>query len=224
MLEIASKSSGNLTANSASLTPIGGSAKRLVDFVLATFGIVILLPLFSLCLLGTFLSSPGSVIFRHRRVGFQGRHFDCFKFRTMAPCVDKPLHGHLSANPQAKQEWEETRKLRHDPRMTLFGTIMHKTSLDELPQLFNVLKGDMSIVGPRPMTDDEIEKYAHRVSAYLACRPGITGPWQISGRSETGYGTRVTFDDAYARNWSLLMDVKIMLGTLPAVLDSDDAY
>jgi exopolysaccharide production protein ExoY len=224
MLEIASKSSSNLTANSASLTPIGGSAKRLVDFVLATFGIVILLPLFCLCLLGTFLSSPGSVIFRHRRVGFQGRHFDCFKFRTMAPCVDKPLHGHLSANPQAKQEWEETRKLRHDPRMTLFGTIMHKTSLDELPQLFNVLKGDMSIVGPRPMTDDEIEKYAHRVSAYLACRPGITGPWQISGRSETGYGTRVTFDDAYARNWSLLMDVKIMLGTLPAVLDSDDAY
>jgi exopolysaccharide production protein ExoY len=109
------------------------------------------------------------------------------------------------------------------PRETLFGTIMHKTSLDELPQLFNVLKGDMSVVGPRPMTDDEIEGYAHCVLAYLACRPGITGPWQISGRSETRYGTRVTFDDAYARNWSLLMDAKIMLGTLPAVL-SDDAY
>jgi exopolysaccharide production protein ExoY len=108
--------------------------------------------------------------------------------------------------------------------MTLFGTIMHKTGLDELPQLFNVLKGDMSIVGPRPMTDDEIERHAHRVSAYLACRPGITGPWQISGRSETRCSTCVTFDDAYARNWSLLMDAKIMLGTLPAVLDSDDAY
>jgi exopolysaccharide production protein ExoY len=224
MLEIARKPSGNLTANSVSLRPIGGSAKRLVDIVLATFGMVILLPLFSLCLLGTFLSSHGSVIYRHRRIGFQGRRFECLKFRTMAPCVDKLLHGHLSANPQAKQKWEQTRKLRHDPRMTLFGTIMHKTGLDELPQLFNVLKGDMSIVGPRPMTDDEIERHAHRVSAYLACRPGITGPWQISGRSETGYGTRVTFDDAYARNWSLLMDVKIMLGTLPAVLDSDDAY
>src|SRR6266852_3795536 len=116
MLEIASKPSGNLTANSVSLTPIGGSAKRLVHIVIASFGIVILLPLFILCLLGTFLSSPGSVIFRHRRVGSQGRHFDCFKFRTMAPCVDKLLHGHLSANPQANQEWEETRKLRptHD--------------------------------------------------------------------------------------------------------------
>src|SRR5216684_1352896 len=176
MLEIASKPSGNLTANSVSLTPIGGSAKRLVDIVLATFGIVILLPLLSLCLLGTFLSSPGSVIFRHRRVGFQGRHFDCLKFRTVAPCVDKLLHGHLSVNPQAKQKWEEIRKLRHDPRMTLFGTIMHRTSLDELPQLFNVLKGDMSIVGPRPMTDDEIEQYAQRVSR-------STTPMQEIGRS-----------------------------------------
>jgi exopolysaccharide production protein ExoY len=224
MIEIARKHSGNLTANSVSLTPIGGSAKRLVDIVLATFGIVVLLPLFSLCLLGAFLSSPGSVIFRHRRVGFRGRRFECLKFRTMAPSVDKLLHGHLSANPQAKQKWEETRKLRHDPRMTLYGTIMHKTGLDELPQLFNVLKGDMSIVGPRPMTDDELERCAHRVSAYLACRPGITGPWQISGRSETSYSARVTFDDAYARNWSLLVDVEIMLGTLPTVLDSNDVY
>jgi exopolysaccharide production protein ExoY len=224
MLEIASKPSGNLTANSVSLTPIGGSTKRLVDIVLATFGIVILLPLFSLCLLGTFLSSPGSVIFRHRRVGFQGRHFDCLKFRTLAPGADELLREYLSANPRTKQEWEETRKLRHDPRITLFGAIVRKTSLDELPQLFNVLKGDMSIVGPRPMTDDEIEQYAHRVSAYLACKPGITGLWQISGRSETGYSERVTFDDAYAKNWSLVMDAKIMLGVRPAVLDSDNAY
>jgi exopolysaccharide production protein ExoY len=112
----------------------------------------------------------------------------------MVPGADKLLREHLSANPQAKQEWEE-RKLRHDPRMTLFGAIIHKTSLDELPQLFN---------GPRPMTDDEIEQYAHRVSAYLACRLGITGLWQISGRSETS--ARVTFDDAYAENWSLVMD------------------
>jgi exopolysaccharide production protein ExoY len=124
MLEIASKPSGNLTTNSVSLTPIGGSTKRLVDIVLATFGIVILLPLFSFCLLGTFLSSPGSVIFRHRRVGFQGRHFDCLKFRTMVPGADKLVREHLSANPRAKQEWEETWTLRHDPRMTLLGTIL----------------------------------------------------------------------------------------------------
>ena len=101
---------------------------------------------------------------------------------------------------------------------------MHKTSLDELPQLFNVLKGDMSIVGPRPMTDDEIEKYAHRVSAYLACRPGITGPWQISGRSRTSYRERVMLDYTYAKNWSLMLDAKTMLLTLPVFLGSDDAY
>jgi exopolysaccharide production protein ExoY len=224
MSQIAGVRSDGVASDTPSLIPVGGSIKRLVDIVLAAAGIVILLPLFSLCILGTLLTSRGSIIYRHSRVGFRGRHFSCLKFATMAPDADKLLQEHLSANPLASEEWAETRKLRNDPRVTPFGAVLRKTSLDELPQLFNVLKGEMSIVGPRPVTDDEIEKYAHRVSAYLACKPGITGLWQISGRSKTSYGERVTLDCAYATNWSLVMDAKIVLLTLPAVLDSDAAY
>jgi exopolysaccharide production protein ExoY len=223
MSEVASVRNRTLHTSIESVPPIGGSIKRLIDIILATTGIVILLPLFSLCILGILLTSQGPVIFRHRRVGFHARHFDCLKFRTMAPDASKRLHEYLSANPQASQEWAESRKLRYDPRVTTFGAILRKTSLDELPQLFNVLKGDMSIVGPRPITDDEIERYSHRVSAYLACKPGITGLWQISGRSKTSYSKRVMFDTAYAQNWSLMLDAKIVVLTLPALLGSDDA-
>jgi exopolysaccharide production protein ExoY len=197
MSEIASIRSVSVADDTASLRPTGGSIKRLFDIVLATVGIVILLPLFSLCILATLLTSRGSIIFRHRRVGFQGRHFDCMKFNTTAPNGNKLLHP--------------------------FAAMMRKASLDELPELFNVLKGDMSIVGPRPITDDEVEKYADRISAYLACKPGITGLWQASG-SRTGYGERVMLEHAYTKNWSLIMDAKILLGTLPAAIDSDDAY
>jgi exopolysaccharide production protein ExoY len=197
MSEIASIRSVSVADDTANLRPTGGFIKRLFDIVLATVGIVILLPLFSLCILATLLTSRGSIIFRHRRVGFQGRHFDCMKFNTMAPNANKLLHP--------------------------FGAMMRKTGLDELPELFNVLKGDMSIVGPRPITDDEVEKYADRISAYLACKPGITGLWQVSSRSKISYNERVMFEHAYTENWSLIMDAKILLGTLPAVIDSDDA-
>jgi exopolysaccharide production protein ExoY len=197
MSEIASIRSGSAADDAARLTPTGGSIKRLFDIVLATVGIVILLPLFSLCILATLLTSRGSIIFRHRRVGFQGRHFGCMKFNTTAPNGNKLLHP--------------------------FAAMMRKASLDELPELFNVLKGDMSIVGPRPMTDDEVEKYADRISAYLACKPGITGLWQ-GGGSKTNYRERVMLEHAYTKNWSLIMDAKILLWTLSAVIDSDDAY
>jgi len=208
----------------ARLRPVGGGTKRLIDVVLASIGIVTLLPLFSLCVLGILLTSRGSVLFRHRRVGFQGRHFDCLKFRTMAPDASERLSEYLSRNPQAAQEWAETCKLKYDPRVTSLGAVLRKTSLDELPQLFNVLKGEMSIVGPRPVTDEELEKYGVRVSAYLACKPGITGLWQISGRSKASYRERVRLDDTYAKNWSLVLDAKTMLLTLPVLLGSDDAY
>jgi exopolysaccharide production protein ExoY len=197
MSEIATIRSGSVADDAAGLTPTGGSIKRLFDIVLATVGIVILLPLFSLCILATLLTCRGSIIFRHRRVGFQGRHFDCMKFNTTAPNGRKLLHP--------------------------FAAMMRKAGLDELPELFNVLKGDMSIVGPRPITDDEVEKYADRISAYLACRPGITGLWQ-GGGSKTNCGERVMLEHAYTKNWSLIMDAKILLWTLPAVIDSDDAY
>jgi exopolysaccharide production protein ExoY len=208
----------------ARLRPVGGGTKRLIDVVLASIGIVTLLPLFSLCVLGILLTSRGSVLFRHRRVGFQGRHFDCLKFRTMAPDASERLSEYLRRNPRAAQEWAETCKLKYDPRVTRFGAVLRRTSLDELPQLFNVLKGEMSIVGPRPVTDEELEKYGIRVSAYLACKPGITGLWQISGRSKASYRERVRLDYIYAKNWSLVLDAKTMLLTLPVLLGSDDAY
>jgi len=208
----------------ARLQPVGGITKRLIDIVLASIGTVMLLPLFSLCVLGILLTSRGKVLFRHRRVGFQGRHFDCLKFRTMAPDAGERLNEYLGSNPRAAQEWTETRKLKGDPRVTSFGAVLRKTSLDELPQLFNVLRGDMSIVGPRPVTDEELKKYGLQVPAYLACKPGITGLWQVSGRSKTSYRERVMLDYTYAKNWSLVLDAKTMLLTLPVFLGSDDAY
>jgi exopolysaccharide production protein ExoY len=129
----------------------------------------------------------------------------------------------LESDPLAAAEWTANRKLRHDPRVTAIGAILRKSSLDELPQLFNVLKGDMSIVGPRPVTQDELVRYSSAINAYLACRPGITGLWQISGRSTTTYNRRVACDAFYARKWSMTLDAKILIVTIPALLLSDDA-
>jgi len=203
--------------------PIGGTKKRLMDIAVATAAITLLLPLLALCALAVMLTSEGPVIFRHRRIGFQGRHFGCLKFRTMLPDADQRLQEYLSANPDANREWAATRKLRHDPRITAFGRIMRKTSLDELPQLLNVIMGDMSLVGPRPIVQAELAKYAHNISEYLACRPGITGFWQVSGRSNTSYRRRVACDSYYARNWSFILDCKIILLTLPALLGDEGA-
>ena len=130
----------------------------------------------------------------------------------------------LETDPEAAAEWKANRKLRCDPRVTFIGEIMRKSSLDELPQLFNVLKGDMSIVGPRPVTEEELERYDSSVSAYLACRPGITGLWQVSGRSTTTYSKRVACDAYYAHNWSLALDIKILIVTIPSLLAADGAF
>jgi len=197
--------------------------KRTVDIVLALSGIILLAPLLIICFAVTALTSPGPALFRHRRVGFNGKHFDCFKFRTMVTDAPERLRKLLESDPAAAAEWTTNRKLRNDPRITAIGGILRKSSLDELPQLFNVLKGDMSIVGPRPVTDEELERYASSVGAYLSCRPGITGLWQVSGRSTTTYNKRVACDTFYARNWSLALDAKIIAVTIPALLASDNA-
>jgi exopolysaccharide production protein ExoY len=204
-------------------SPLGMSPKRVVDVILALWGIVILAPLLIICYLATIMSSPGPALFRHRRVGFNGKHFDCLKFRTMVTDASERLDQLLASDPVAAAEWAANRKLHIDPRVTTIGTILRKSSLDELPQLFNVLRGDMSIVGPRPVTDEELEGYASSMGAYLACRPGITGLWQVSGRSSTTYSKRVACDTFYAHNWSMALDIKILLVTLPALLDSDNA-
>ncbi|MDB5604541.1 MAG: Exopolysaccharide production protein ExoY [Bradyrhizobium sp.] len=210
-------------ATVGSPAPVGMTLKRTVDILLALSGIVLLAPLLIICFVLTAVTSPGPALFRHRRVGFNGKHFDCLKFRTMVTDAPERLRRLLESDPLAAAEWATNRKLRNDPRITAIGAILRKSSLDELPQLFNVLKGDMSIVGPRPVTDEELERYASSVNAYLSCRPGITGLWQVSGRSTTTYNKRVACDTFYARNWSMALDAKIMVVTIPALLASDNA-
>ncbi|MCL8485493.1 sugar transferase [Bradyrhizobium denitrificans] len=145
------------------------------------------------------------------------------KFRTMVPDAAERLQALLASDPAAAAEWAATRKLQNDPRVTAIGAILRKSSLDELPQLFNVLRGEMSIVGPRPVTEEELERYSTSVGAYLSCRPGITGLWQVSGRSTTSYEKRVACDAYYAHNWSMVLDAKIIVVTIPALLSTDGA-
>jgi exopolysaccharide production protein ExoY len=204
--------------------PVGLTSKRVIDIILALSGIVLLAPLLIICSVVTVVSSPGPALFRHRRVGFKGDYFDCLKFRTMVTDAPDRLRQLLESDPAAAEEWEANRKLRYDPRVTAIGAILRKSSLDELPQLFNVLKGDMSIVGPRPVTEEELVRYLSAVNAYLACRPGITGLWQVSGRSKTTYNKRIACDTFYARNWSMTLDAKIFIVTIPALLLTDSAY
>jgi exopolysaccharide production protein ExoY len=208
----------------ASTHPIGLKSKRIIDIVLAVSGIVLLAPLLIICFIATVATSRGPALFRHKRVGFKGKYFDCLKFRTMVADAPERLRQLLESDPFAAAEWAANRKLRYDPRVTAIGAILRKSSLDELPQLFNVLKGDMSIVGPRPVTEEELIRYHSAVNAYLACRPGITGLWQVSGRSTTTYDKRIACDTFYTRNWSMSLDAKILIVTIPAVLLSDCAY
>jgi exopolysaccharide production protein ExoY len=204
--------------------PVGLTSKRTIDIVLALSGIILLAPLLIICFVATVIASPGPALFRHRRVGFKGKYFDCLKFRTMVTDAPDRLRDFLDSDPLAAAEWTANRKLKYDPRVTAIGAILRKSSLDELPQLFNVLKGDMSIVGPRPVTDEELVRYSGAINAYLACRPGITGLWQVSGRSTTTYSKRIACDTFYARKWSMALDAKILIVTIPALLVTDSAY
>jgi exopolysaccharide production protein ExoY len=206
-----------------SAKPIGETHKRVIDIILALSGIVLFAPLLLVCMIATTLSSPGPALFRHKRIGFNGKPFACLKFRTMVIDAPERLRQLLETDPAAAAEWRETQKLHNDPRVTAIGAILRKSSLDELPQLFNVLKGDMSIVGPRPVTEAELDRYSTSVSVYLSCRPGITGLWQVSGRSTTTYTRRVACDTFYAQNWSLALDAKIVFVTLPALLLAEGA-
>ena len=204
--------------------PIGLTSKRVIDIILAVSGIILLAPLLIICFVVTVATSPGPALFRHKRVGFNGKYFDCLKFRTMVTDAPERLRQLLDSDPVAAAEWAANRKLRHDPRVTAIGDILRRSSLDELPQLFNVLRGDMSIVGPRPVTAEELEKYSGAIDAYLSCRPGITGLWQVSGRSTTTYSKRVACDAFYAREWSMALDAKIVIVTIPSLLLTESAY
>ena len=170
------------------------------------------------------INSKGPAIFSQERIGRNDRSFRCYKFRTMYNDAEKRLDTLLENNPEAKEEWEQYWKLQDDPRITTIGSFLRKTSLDELPQLFNVLKGDMSLVGPRPVTKKEIDEY-YKESAKLCfgVPPGITGLWQVSGRSNTNYNYRIALDLWYVRNWNLWLDIVILLKTLKVVLNKEGA-
>jgi len=204
--------------------PRGGLTKRVIDLTLAAVLLVACLPLMVFIGLLIAASDPGQVYFGHERIGFGGRRFRCLKFRSMVTDADAVLWRHLAENPAAKREWESSRKLRHDPRVTRLGRFLRETSLDELPQLINVIRGDMSLVGPRPIVLNEIPRYAGSIDAYFSARPGITGLWQVSGRSDVGYERRVRLDVHYVSNWSIRTDMLILLKTAKVVFSRDGSY
>ena len=192
--------------------------KRTFDIAFSGFLLLLLLPVLLMIALAV-RADGGPVFFAHRRVGRGGAEFPCLKFRTMRVDADRVLEAMLRERPALRPEWEATQKLRHDPRVTRVGRLLRITSLDELPQLLNVLRGEMSLVGPRPVLRSELEQfYGPAASAYLSVRPGITGPWQVSGRSDVGYDRRVALDQAYAQNLSLRRDLVILWRTVGAVL------
>jgi undecaprenyl-phosphate galactose phosphotransferase len=171
-----------------------------------------------LVIAGFVKSDGGPVLFAHERLGVGGRRFKCLKFRTMVADSSQVLADVLENDPVAAAEWSATQKLRNDPRITPIGRFLRNTSLDEVPQLFNILMGDMSLVGPRPIVEAEVPRYERDISFYYAARPGVTGLWQVSGRSNTTYDQRVRLDVWYVKNWSLWHDVAILMKTVPAIL------
>jgi exopolysaccharide production protein ExoY len=208
----------------ASAGPLGGPTKRAIDIAIAAPALILLLPL--LCLIAALikLSDGGPVLYRHTRVGYGKRSFSCLKFRTMAVNADDLLQKHLAASDDARHEWEQLRKLKVDPRVTIVGHVLRKLSIDELPQVINVLRGEMSIVGPRPVALDEIARYGSDSAFYFRTRPGLTGAWQTSGRNLTSYVERVRLDRKYVENWSIWTDLVIITKTIPIVLLARGSY
>lgn len=197
--------------------------KRIMD-VLGSLGIIILLSPVLLYLYFSVKKDGGNAIYGHPRIGRNGKTFKCLKFRSMVVNSKEVLDELLRTDPEARAEWEKDFKLKNDPRITKIGAFIRKTSLDELPQLFNVLKGEMSLVGPRPIVADELERYQDDVEYYLMAKPGMTGLWQVSGRNDVDYNTRVYFDSWYVKNWSLWNDIAILFKTVNVVLKKDGAY
>lgn len=206
---------GNVVRNTFS---VHSFLKRLLDVTFVSLALLLLLPLLLGITLVLWATQGRPIIYRHRRLGLNGRHFQCLKFRSMVKDADKILPKYLRENPQAAEEWAKFQKLQNDPRVTRFGHFLRRSSLDELPQLYNILIGDMSLVGPRPIVDAELKDYGHSAAALLSVRPGLTGPWQVSGRSNTCTDTRVKLDLAYIESRTLSGDLMIIVKTVPAVL------
>jgi exopolysaccharide production protein ExoY len=197
--------------------------KRLIDVLIVCAMLPCLVPLFLMVALIVRASSPGPLLYSQRRLGRFGREFRLWKFRSMYINSDEILREHLGANPAARREWADFRKLRDDPRVTPLGKFLRKTSLDELPQLLNVLAGSMSLVGPRPIVSEERIRYGAAYFFYASAKPGLSGLWQVSGRSDLSYDQRVALDEEYVRGWSVIRDLKILCQTAGAVWHSKGA-
>ena len=198
--------------------------KRIFDITATVIGGILILPVIAIVAILIYLDSPGPIVFGHKRVGQGGKEFPCYKFRSMVPNAQEALEIYLKENPEAREEWERDFKLKDDPRVTKIGKFLRKTSLDELPQLWNVLIGDMSLVGPRPIVRAEVEKYGEYINDFYLVPPGITGVWQVSGRSDTTYEERVLMDSWYVHNWSVWIDIVYLVKTFFAVIKSKGAY
>lgn len=203
--------------------PVGGALKRVFDIIVASFILVLISPFLLSIAIYIKVFDRGPVFFGHARVGYAGQTFRCWKFRTMVPNSGGRLQAYLEANPEALLEWQATRKLKNDVRVTAIGEVLRRFSIDELPQLFNVVCGSMSLVGPRPIVSEEFPLYGDHCIDYMRTRPGLTGAWQISGRSDTSYQERVLLDAAYVQHWSFFRDLWIILRTVPAVLSTRGA-
>jgi lipopolysaccharide/colanic/teichoic acid biosynthesis glycosyltransferase len=197
---------------------------RAFDIIVSLCAIIFLAPLFLTVAVLVFAEDRGPVLYRQERIGRNGRPFSCFKFRSMKRDADVALAELLASDPMARAEWMADQKLRHDPRITRVGAFIREWSLDELAQFFNVLRGEMSVVGPRPIVQAEIPRYGRRFAAYSSVRPGITGLWQVSGRNDVSYRRRVAMDTVYVRSRALWRDMAIVLLTVPAVLARDGSY
>lgn len=198
--------------------------KFVFDWCLTLVGIIIISPILLAIALWIYCDSPGPVIFKHRRIGKDGKEFPCYKFRSMCVDADIKLKELLDNDPEARAEWEKDFKLKNDPRITRSGAFLRKTSLDELPQVFNVIKGEMSLVGPRPIISDEVPRYGKYIEDYYMVRPGMTGIWQTSGRSDVDYNERVQLDSWYVRNWNIWFDIVLIWRTFGVVLHKKGAY
>jgi len=198
--------------------------KRFMDLAIVIIGGIILLPFLLIIALLVKLSSPGPVLYKHKRLGMNGKHFTAYKFRSMVLDSEERLKELLDSDPIIKEEWEKNFKLRNDPRITAIGKFLRRTSFDEFPQLINILKGEMSLVGPRPIIDEEIEKYGEDYKRIFSVKPGLTGLWQVSGRSDTNYDRRVSYDMYYLQSWSVWLDIWVLLKTFGVVFKGRGAY
>jgi lipopolysaccharide/colanic/teichoic acid biosynthesis glycosyltransferase len=203
---------------------VGGQTKRLFDVVFALYLLLLTLPLFIIVTVVLKVTDPGPVIYRHVRIGLWGRRFTCFKLRTMVVDAENGLEALLNDNASMRAEWERSQKLIKDPRVTRVGRFLRESSLDELPQLINVMRGEMSLVGPRPIVPSEMSHYGDRLGSYVSARPGLTGAWQISGRSDCGYDKRVELDANYVSDWRFSTDLSILVRTVGAVIERKGSY